>query len=346
MGACKRPDIAERLMMALSPSDFPHEAAELEAHLKECPACREEMKALRRMEKFLGDNKDLMAELLSPCPEADALTSFALGEASDPSVERHLELCIDCREQVALIRELSQEKLDSGKLSASAQERSFFHEAVAKEYGPAKRREARAIQNLWETVSDWLNIPSLALGAAVAALLMVFLMPRGPEELRLTPVLSSAVWEKPSDTTKGPLEPKELLTARKKVAVILLLHGASEPLGQDAEQIYSKLEIVKKLGAAYDFLSPKEIKEALAGREVSGNLINVADAIFDRTSADYLLAFEILPANAGDAVKGTLFQRDRKGDLGSISQTGLSISRIPSRITTMGAELLLEAEPS
>jgi len=329
-------------MMALSPSDFPHEIAELEEHLKECPACREEVKALRRMEKFLGDNKEFVAELLSPCPEADALTSFALGETTDPSVERHLELCVDCREQVALIRELSKERLEWGKRTASAQERAFFHEAVAKEYGPA----AGTAQSLWETIRDWFHVPSLALGAAVAALLVAFLMPREPEELRLTPVLSSAVWEKPADTTKGPLEPKELVPARKKVAVILLLHGPSQPLVQDAEQMYGKLEIAKKLGSAYDFLSPKEIKEALAAREVSGNLMKIVDTIFDKTNADYLLAFEILAAKGGDAVKGTLFQRDRKGDLGSISQTGLTLSLMHSRITTMAAELLLQAEGS
>jgi len=112
MEPCARPDIAERLIITLSSSDFaPDEVAELEAHLKECPSCQEEMIALKRMETFLIQNKDLVAESLSPCPSIEKLSAFATGEMTEDSLEYHIQFCNDCREHVALIRELLQEQL-------------------------------------------------------------------------------------------------------------------------------------------------------------------------------------------------------------------------------------------
>ncbi len=99
-------------------------------------------------------------------------------------------------------------------------------------------------------------------------------------------------------------------------------------------------------GAVFDFLSPRDVKDTLSGREVSGSPVVVADLIFMKTSADYVLTFEILQSHAFNAVKGTIFERGQKIDRGSISQTGVTIPRIPSKITLMGTELLFDAEHS
>ena len=113
---------------------------------------------------------------------------------------------------------------------------------------------------------------------------------------------------------------------------------------ENADQIYSKLDIAKRLGATYDFLSPNEISTALGGRLISGSLTSISHDVFERTDADYLLTFEILKANSDTVLNGTLFERGREIYRGSISRTGLTVSQVPPKITLMGTELLFESE--
>jgi hypothetical protein len=217
---------------------------------------------------------------------------------------------------------------------------------VSREYGPVEEPGPGLGERMLETLRSWLQVPSLALGAAIATLVMVFLVPHGPKEAPLMLAVSNVVWEKPSLAGKEGFVPKEEPLGKKKVALILLTRGETQPPLPHVDEMYSKLDIAKRLAAAYDFLSPKEIKDALSGAQISGNLMAVADLVFEKIPADYVLAFEILESTTGNAVQGTLYQRGRQTDCGSISQTGLPISRMPSRITSMGVELLLEAEQS
>ncbi len=344
MEPCARPDIAERLIIALSSSDFaPDEVEELDAHLKECPSCREEMTALKRMETFLIQNKDLVAESLSPCPSIEKLTAFAAGEMTEDSLEDHIRVCNDCREHVALIRELLQEQIPTGQRSTSKREKQRFCEAALQAYPESKPRQG-AIRTIFDKLNDLFYIPSLAMGAAAAALLMIVLMPKAPQEMQLVPALSNVVWEKPSVSAKGDFAPKTSPLPKKKIALILLFRGPEQATPQNADDIYSKLDIAKRLGATYDFLSPKDIGTATGGRLISGSLTSVSHDVFEKTDADYLLTFEILKANTGTVLKGTLFERGRKVDRGSISQTGLTVSHVPSKITLIGTELLFESE--
>jgi anti-sigma factor RsiW len=344
MEPCARPDIAERLIITLSSSDFaPDEVAELQEHLKECPSCQEEMTALKRMETFLIHNKDLVAESLSPCPSIEKLSAFAAGEMRENSLEYHTQLCKECREHVALIRELLQEQIPTRHKSASKQEKQRFCKAALQAYPENKPRQG-AIRTIFDKLNDLFYIPSLALGAAVAALLMIVIVPKAPHEMQLVPALSNVVWEKPSLPAKGDLAPKTSPLAKKKIALILLFRGPEQAMPENADQIYSKLDIAKRLGATYDFLSPNDISTALGGRLISENLISVSHDVFEKTDADYLLTFEILKANSGAVLKGTLFERGRKIYRGSISQTGLAVSQLPPKITLMGTELLFESE--
>jgi len=344
MEPCARPDIAERLIITLSSSDFaPDEVAELEAHLKECPSCQEEMIALKRMETFLIQNKDLVAESLSPCPSIEKLSAFATGEMMGDSLEYHIQLCNECREQVALIREISQELIQAGHRSASKREKQRFCEAALQAYPENKSRQG-AVRTIFDKLNDLFYIPSLALGAVVAALLMIVIMPKAPHEMQLVPALSNVVWEKPSVQAKGDLAPETSPPAKKKIALILLFRGPDQATPENADQIYSKLDIAKRLGATYYFLSPNDISTALGGRLISESLISVSHDVFEKTDSDYLLTFEILKANSGTVLKGTLFERGRKIYRGSISQPGLTVAQVPPKITLMGTELLLESE--
>ncbi len=344
MEPCARPDIAERLIITLSSSDFaPDEVAELEAHLKECPSCQEEMTALKRMETFLIQNKDLVAESLSPCPSIEKLSAFATGEMTEDALEYHIQLCNKCREHVALIRELLQEEIQASHRSASKREKQRFCEAALQAYPDNKPRQ-RAVRTVFDRLNDLFYIPSLALGAAVAALLMIVIMPKAPHEMQLVPALSNVVWEKPSVQAKGDLAPKTSPLARKKIALILLFRGPEQATPENADQIYARLDIAKRLGATYDFLSPNDVSTALGGRLISESLISVSHDVFEKTDADYLLTFEILKSNSDTVLNGTLFERGREIYRGSISRTGLTVSQVPPKITLMGTELLFESE--
>jgi hypothetical protein len=346
METCKRPDISERIILGLAPTEFPKEFGEIQEHLADCPACKDELDTLKKLDLFLRANKGLLAEALCPCPSVDALMAVATGEDSNPDDELHVSLCPSCAEQVQLLRELSQEKIEQSDGIPSPGAKSLILSTVNREYGMAEEPQPGTLQKLLELFTNWLHVPSLAMGVAAAALLVFVLIPEQPKESAVTPALSAVTWEKPPVVDKGPLAPKGEIFERKRVALILLFATRNQGSPVAADQLYSELDIVKRLGQVYDFLSPKEIKEALSASHVSGSTVTVADLVFEKTPADYVLTFEILHSHAFNAVKGTLFERGQKIDRGSISQTGVAVPRIPSKITLIGTQLLLDAEHS
>jgi predicted anti-sigma-YlaC factor YlaD len=344
MAGCTRQDVSERLVMALWPDEFPKEQPRIEEHLRDCLECRKELDMLRALNQVLGKNRDELAPCLAACPSTESLVDFALGQRVDRSIEEHIAYCADCRAQFELVRELPGEEIlagSEGKLSAA--EKLRIQQAISQEYAPSRLRERRSLR---EAISDFIaafHVPSLALGAVVAALLLVVVMPWGPREAPLSLVLSDVSWDAGVITKSAD----EALHPVKKVALVIL-RGESAPLtDEDIENLYRKMTLPRGPEFPFQLLSPKDIKAALENvprsiRDVSG----LAGQVFSRTDADYLLTFEVEGSAAAIGLKATLFDRRRKSPVGTMSQTGFNLERLPQRIMDVGTDLVLEAGSS
>jgi hypothetical protein len=345
MTSCQRPDMSERLMMALSPQEFPQEMAELEEHLKDCASCRHELAVLRQLETVIKKQNEQLGEAVRPCPDPEILFDFATGENVQQSVRNHIGLCAGCAEQISMIRELRLEHLDSSLVSVPSRARRLVHAAFQKEYGQARQPILQAIIELASKAAQLLHVPSLAIGAVAASLLLLLVVPHKPEGLVFRPALSGVSWQESSAAFKG-MEPEPSPMTRLKVALIILLPSDLKLPAAEVDGIYANIAVPSTLGTFYYFLSPAEIKDALKEERLAQNGAAVAKIVARKAGTHYVLTFEILPSKKGYTLKGRLFSGLAGKERLSMSQTGLMLSAIPARISRMSAELLYEEEAS
>jgi len=347
MPRCQRPDLSEQLMMVLSPAEFSERMPEIEDHVKQCSYCRREIDALRQLDETLREQKDQLAGLFSPCPDPVALFEFVYGQTVRPDIANHIALCSDCAEGVSLIKELSQEKIECGTAYIPLGAKEQVRRLVSAEYAPARPPFVQWADNLLLTVRAFFHLPSVAAGAAIGAIFIMFLMPHEPQGPVLNPALSNVVWKAPAPTSgKEMTGPGGTFVERQKAALIILVPQDSKLSENEVDGIYAEMDIATRLGGQYQFLSPREVAEVLRNERGFRDNAAIAKLAAGRTGADYVLTFEVLPAGNRYSLKGTLFRADRKSEIGSIFQSGLQLSGIPARITNMGMELILEAESS
>jgi predicted anti-sigma-YlaC factor YlaD len=347
MSRCQRPDLSEQLLMALSPAEFSERMPEIVEHLGQCSSCREEIEELTQLDETLRNQKDQLADLFSPCPDPDALFEFVHGEAVKPDIEKHLALCSDCAEQVSLMKELSQENIELGTASVPLGAKELVRRIGTEQYAPVGQPLVRWADNLLLNLRAFFHLPSLAAGAVIGALLIMFLAPHGQRATVLKPALSSVEWKAPASTLgKEMAGPGDTFVERQKIALIILAPPDAKLSESDIDEIYIGVDIATRLGGQYRFLSPRDVAEVLRNERDFRDNAAVAKLAAGKTGANYVLTFEVLPAGNRYSLKGTLFQADRKSEIGSIFQSGLQLSGIPARITNVGMELILEAESS
>jgi hypothetical protein len=344
MANCTRHDLSAKLAAALSSEEFPEDFAAIEKHLSSCGPCREELHALRLLDGFLRAHREELRDAVSGCPSSAALVDFAEGTVVDPEVSAHCAHCADCAEQVALIRDLQREELPHGYQMPTLAQQRFLRDTVSAQYGSAQASPISRITTFLETLRSSLSLPSLALGAVAAALLIVFLMPRGPKQESLMPLMSDVTWSSsvPS-ATKGPL-PGEPAIPRKKVALIVVTSAKSALSAPQVHDMYDRIDVAKTLGSSYEFLTPKDLQDALGRPQEVQDLRTLADRIFSRTKPEYVLVFQIAKDESAYSLRGSLFEKKRGNEKIRIFHSGLTLDRVPSVIAAMSSELLLEAE--
>ena len=117
-GACKRPDLAERLL-AGSPIEAA-DRAELERHVDGCPSCGPNQRLLQEAQAWLiSQLPEQRAAELGECPSADELYQFGHGPGTSPLPEQrqvaiadHLAHCRDCDAWVATLAQRPPVPLD------------------------------------------------------------------------------------------------------------------------------------------------------------------------------------------------------------------------------------------
>ncbi len=344
MTDCARPDISERLIMALAPDEFPEEAREVEEHLKECPQCRNELDALRTIHKIIGDHKHELSDVFEPCPSAESLVEFALGEQASETVQDHVAFCANCAEQVSLIKALLKDS--EGEASQGIEDaRPLIRKVVSKELGWKDESDSQPAEPLWHRFIQFFHVPSLALGAAAAVICFLIVAPYKSKELSFRPAFSDVTWATPTGVTQKETSgsPSTPVPPLKKVAILILLPHDMRLPEKDTDKMYSEIDLASRLGSQYQFLSPHEMKRVLEDR--SGlDPQSISKVATEKSGADYVLVFEIMQSKSGYDLNGRLFRKGQKQELTGIFQTGLSLSAIPSKINSIGKELLLDAE--
>ena len=343
MTDCGRPDISERLLMALAPEEFPEEAHEIEEHLKQCPQCRNELDALRTIHKIIGDHRQELSDVFEACPTAESLVEFALGEQTSETIQDHISFCPNCAEQVSLIKALLK---DSGNEATQVMPDAgpLIRKVVSKELGMKGESDPPPSEPLWHRFIQFFHVPSLALGAAATVICFLIVAPYQSKELGFRPALSNVTWATTCVTPKDSSGlPANQAPPLKKVAILILLPPDLRLPDKDIDKMYSEIDLAVRLGSQYQFLSPHEMKRVLADR--SGlDAQSVSEVASEKSDANYVLLFEITQSKSGYDLNGRLFRKGQKQEFSGIFQTGLSLSAIPSKINSIGKELLLDAE--
>jgi hypothetical protein len=331
MAECKDHEISQGLLAALAPEEFPEWAKRIEEHVRECQSCAEELETLRILDSLIRKHREELADSPAGCPEPGALVEAAIGEKTDPHILKHVQQCPDCQREFELVRQLVQE--DPSLIAAPM--------GTADET-PAQGGPSLA-QRIFASIRDFISVPSLALGAAAAAIIAFVLLPGAPKEVFMRPVLSDVDWQASRSIDKELMAPKSVSGIKTKVAVVLLVADDDPISPGELERVYRQVRIAEELGNAFEFVSPADLKKRLSTDQCVRSASAMAAEVFHRDAdPQYVLTFEIFRSADGNALKGTLFRRGRLHDMGSISQTGLALDRIPSRINAIGADLLSE----
>jgi hypothetical protein len=143
---------------------------ELETHLKNCEICASELESLQKMDILLKHNSDVFH------PDEQQLYQYVTGD-EDPGGEiaLHLEGCENCREDVALLREIISARSDAST------EIPAMPQSLLRKIGqlhPVAAPQGK-LKSLYLTASEFisapLRMPSLALGTAAAVIVLVII---------------------------------------------------------------------------------------------------------------------------------------------------------------------------
>jgi anti-sigma factor RsiW len=348
MTECNRKDLAEILILALPSSKTPEKAAEIREHVRECPECQKELEMYESMQTLFREHRHELAGAVSDCPDTDTLVRFAMSDMTDSAIEAHVACCPCCREQVETIRAVMSEREDTATIphEPSARELSFLRQKVSERYREPQPERPGLLQRFFSGIIAALHVPSLALGAAVAALLLVCLWPAGVPIQSYRVALSDVQWPAPTESVSKSDHWIEAVPGQVKSVALVILAGPDESLsGKDIDGLYQSLALQDVLGPGYKVISPADLKAALAGLPGSVREVSALWAqVHSKTGADYLIVAQIQGRPAAITLKATLFGRGHAAELGSITQTGLAAKTLAERIKALAADLMAQAQ--
>lgn len=340
MGDCK--EISERILMGLDPEEFPEEAREARKHLEECTECMTELESLGRLVGFLREHKEELAAAVAPCPPAEAIAAAALGEPVDPSIAAHVAFCPECSECVDALRAAAAEQAAPQKDAPDAREKRVIRRAVEREYGPEPATRQETQRSFAQFVWSVFRMPSFAVAAAAAVAVAIWL--HVPSEEVLRPAFSDLAWqvqEKPA--AARDLIRKSPAVKRRSVAVMIFAAGKEDIRREDLGALYERMDLPVRVKGSYEIVPPGDVKQALAGTAEAAGLDAWARLVFTKLTVDYYLSVQVSRSGTEYAIKAALFKRGQAAAVGTMAQAGLTAERIPSRISSMGEELLTEA---
>ncbi len=201
--------------------------------------------------------KTLSADKTVFCPDASDISEFvSTGHDATGKIAKHLRECASCRKEA--------QSFEAFRPAETIPPRIW--KTVSGTLAQRKQKTPRpqplgTVSCLLSWISSLFRMPVLAIGTAVAVLLVVVvgLYPRHPSGQMIA--LSSASWEVDL-TTKTPVIP----AARERVALVVLLKDFKTPMSQSTiDSLYEALKPDKQEQKNYDFVTPSQTKEVISG---------------------------------------------------------------------------------
>jgi hypothetical protein len=237
----KHPD--ELLLLYVENMLGPDEKIKVETHLGECKECTSRVQALRATITALKNGPEIF------CPEPWEIYEFVKEGKPEGSVSSHLGLCSSCRLEAVQYETASLEPMPAGLWN-------IIKERISRVPGRSGLEPEKA-PGFMERLHEWFKLPAIAMGAAVAALLVVLVLyPRAPIQTDVG--LTSVTWE-------GVLKPKSF----QKATVLLVLKNVKPPLSQARiDSLYEALKPDMDVSARFGMLSPAVVSAAIKNREI------------------------------------------------------------------------------
>jgi hypothetical protein len=273
------PELAEHpdelLLLYVENMLAPDEKTGIEAHLSECEECSSRAGALRGTIAALKDAPEIF------CPEPWEIYEFVKNGKPEGTVLRHLGMCNSCRAEATQYETASAERMPAQLWNSI--------KGSVPSVSEKPRTEEKATFCFIERLHQWFKSPAIAVGTAVAAILVVLVLyPRQPIEPGVG--LSSVTWE-------TALKPKTF----QKAAVLLMLKNMKPPMSQTRiDSIYESLTPDMDVSARFGLVSPAVLSAAIKNREIDAagekNLLSGLHSKFNVS-----LAFLIDISRRGDA---------------------------------------------
>ncbi len=224
------------------------ENAQVAAHLEQCPECAQHLEEIKLITTGLRTHKEAF------CPEPDVLLSYAhTGEDPESRVTDHLDQCPSCRDEIESYKEAGAHETISPRV------REAFESLTA---GRTADRPGDRLSGYLDRFRSLFNVPTMALGVAVAAVLVVVLVYPGDETAPMIG-LSSVEWKSPR------ARPKSLFAQEQPCAsMVIMLKGPRRPSKEIVDSLYRKLAPTREMSKKYQFRSPAEVKKVITENKI------------------------------------------------------------------------------
>jgi len=317
-------------------------------HLAQCEECAEEMDSLGKLAEILKSEKHVF------CPEPWEWYEF-IENGYNPRgrLSSHLEICPLCSVEVANYNQSStQETLPT-----------IIKEAVNKAHPETSHFNQSESNNGVTWIPNWLSpmfrFPTLAFGAALAAILAVVLLyPRGNVPTFIG--VSSEDWEevRPVAKTKSALpksvpaqkeskavgansqfqnrtpKSRSVEQSKPKVALVVVFSGFDKPLPQSTvDSLYEQLRPRADLEKRFQFSTPAQLKQFLdktVGRNFSPT--RILREFYKESSINFSLVENVKADKDKFGLKSQLVDTHNDQILAESIQSGLSGTELASRI--------------
>jgi anti-sigma factor RsiW len=239
----------EMLLDYLEDALSSEDKAQVAAHLEQCQECAEHLEEIKIITTGLRTHKEAF------CPEPEELLSYVrTGEDPESRVAEHLDQCQSCRDEVKSYKEASVDETMSPSV------REAFESLAGGRTG--NRRLADRLSEYIDRLKALFDVPTMALGAAVAAVLVLVVAYPGGDKSSMI-ALSSVEW-------KSTLaRPKSLLHEEQPYAAIVIMLKGSRTLDKDTvNSLYISLSPTREMRKKYRFRSPAQVTKVMTENKI------------------------------------------------------------------------------
>ena len=231
-----------------------NEKSAFEQHLRICPDCAKDFEEISHWTTIVGNIKE------QSCPEPWELFDLVRADELSPELVAHLDECHSCREYEEAFRAGTSIKAMPAELRAKMV--STSDKPVE---APIWDLFDHWISPLAETIRNFFRVPVFAMGTAAAVvLLIVLLYPTGGRQPMVG--LSSVQWE--SVMLKRQLMSGDTAKRARLATVLLFENFDQSPAQTSLDSLYEQLEPISEIAARVDWVTPAEIKDAVAKKKL------------------------------------------------------------------------------